>query len=96
MSDSQKKFIVERGLDTHPEMVEIFAKLSGMMDEGKVRDGTGVNYGESVDTLNREIENVEKKIFSDLNSPHKDEWLAVRSKLYERRSAITSASQSHV
>lgn len=85
LNDEQKAFIKEVGADTHPAMVDLFANLAGMMSEDKIRDGTGVAHGESLDTIQKEIEAVESKLFSDLNNPNKDVWMAQREKLYTRK-----------
>lgn len=82
------EFLQKSGMGSRPEMIEFFAQLKGMMSEDKIRDGTGVSFqGEDPAVLQREIEDLEKKMFSDLNSSNKSAWIDQRSKLYERLNA---------
>lgn len=91
LTADQAKVLKESGMDVHPHMIDLFANLASMMSEDKIRDGTGVAHGESIDTINKEIESVEAKLFSDMNSPNKDAWMAQRDKLYNRKAIAMGA-----
>lgn len=87
------EFLKTSGLGSRPEMIEFFAELKSMMGEDKIRDGTGVSFaGEDPSVLQREIEDIEKKMFSDMNNPNRENWVQQRSKLYDRLNAARSAT----
>ena len=56
------------------------------MSEDKIRDGTGVSFaaGNDPTEIQAQISEIEHRMFSDLNSTHKDEWVSQLSKLYTR------------
>lgn len=79
------KFLKESGMGSRPEMIEFFASLKGMMDEDKIKDGTGVAFsGEDPSVIQREIEELSKKIYSDMNNPNYSTWVEQRNRLGER------------
>lgn len=82
------EFLRTSGLGSRPEMIEFFATLKGMMAEDQIRDGTGVPFNnEDPAVLQNEIQDIEKKLFADINNPSRHAWIEQRSKLYDRLSA---------
>ncbi len=80
-----KEFLLKTGAGSRPEIIDFFAKIHGMMGDDKIRDGTGVPFTEQDPAaIQREIEEVEKKMYSDLGSTNMQQWVEQRSKLYER------------
>jgi hypothetical protein len=60
-----KEFLKTSGLGSRPEMIEFFAALKPMMDEGKIRDGTGVPFAQQdITVLQRELDEIEKNMFN--------------------------------
>lgn len=83
-----KEFLKTSGLGSRPEMIEFFANLKPMMDEGKFRDGTGIPMGiDDPAAIQAEIKSIEEKLFANLNSSSRGDWVEQRNKLYERLSA---------
>lgn len=60
------KFLEESNLGSHPQIIELFAKLKGMMGDGKIRDGTGTNFGIDPTVIQDEINGM----MSDLNGAY--------------------------
>lgn len=87
------EFLDKSGAGSQPEMIEFFAKLSGMMGEDKLRDGTGVAYGDDPAAIQKEITSIESRMYSDMGSSHRPEWVAQLSKLYERLIAARQPRQ---
>lgn len=90
-----REFLKTSGLGSRPMVIEHFAELYKMMGEGKVRDGTGVPFGnEDPAELQRQINEIEAKLFSDANASNsgRDVWIDQRSKLYERLNRIRKIS----
>lgn len=87
------KFLVDSGMGSRPEMIEFFAQLKGMMSEDKIRDGTGVSFqGEDPAVLQKQLEEVESKMFGDVLNPRVTEWSEQAVKLRERISAARTRS----
>ncbi len=83
--DEFKAFLRDSGVGSRPEAIAFFAKLADMMGEDKIRDGTGVPFkNEDPHALQKEIEDLEGKMYKDLNSPNMASWVETRSRLYER------------
>lgn len=88
-------FLDKSGAGSQPEMIEFFAKLSGMMSEDKLRDGTGLAYSADNDpaTIQKEITSIESTMYTNLDSTHRSEWVQQLSKLYERLDAARQPRQ---
>ena len=83
--DNLKSFLRESGVGSRPEVIDFFAKLADMMSDDKIRDGTGVPFkNEDPSAIQREIESLEKKMYSDINSSSMASWVEQRNRLYER------------
>jgi hypothetical protein len=83
------KLMAETEFGSRPEVIEFFANLKGMMDEGKVRDGTGVPFSdEDPSVIQGKIDEIQTKIMANLNSPERMSWVEQQMKLRERLNAI--------
>jgi len=89
-----KKFLVDTQLGSRPEMIEFFANLRGMMGDGKLRDGTGTNFGIDPSIIQAEINSIEdpKSPLWDASHPQRQSFVDKRNKLYERLSAAQSGT----
>lgn len=88
-----KDFLLKSGMGSRPEVIEFFGKLHGMMGEDKIRDGTGVPLAnQDPSAIQKEIEEMETKMYADLNNPNMASWVEQRARLYERMSNIRSGS----
>lgn len=89
---SLKKFLEETKLGSRPDMIEFFSSLKGMMDDGKIRDGTGVGFGADPVSIQEEINQLEdpKSPLWDFNHPQRQTYVEKRDKLYVRLSAAQS------
>ena len=80
-----RKYLNDSGMGSRPEVIEHFAKLAAMLKEDKIRDGTGVPFSnQDPASIKKEIEDLETKMFTDLNSPNMASWVERRNALYER------------
>lgn len=97
LSDAKlNDFLDKSGAGSRPEMIEFFAKLSTMMGEDKLRDGTGVGFGEDPANIQKEITEAEFSLRSRVDSMPKFEVQAQVekiSKLYERLEASRAPRQ---
>lgn len=83
-----KEFLKKSGMGSHPDAIEFFAELKSMMSEDKIRDGTGMPLGVADPAaIQSEIKALEEKMFANLNSSSRMDWVEQRNKLYERLSA---------
>jgi hypothetical protein len=90
--DGFKNFLRESGVGSRPEAIAFFAKLADMMGEDKIRDGTGVPFkNEDPAAIQREIEDLEQKMFRDTGSVNMGTWVDQRNKLYERLGALRAS-----
>lgn len=90
--DDFKSFLRDSGVGSRPEAIAFFARLADMMGEDKIRDGTGVSFkNEDPSDIQREIDNLEKEMFSNVNSTSMASWVDRRAKLYERLNALRSS-----
>lgn len=86
-----KEFLRQSGVGSRPEAIAFFAKLADMMGDGQIRDGTGVPFtNEDPAVIQREIDEIEKDMYSDLSSPKMASWVERRSRLYERLNGLRS------
>lgn len=87
--DKFRQFLVDSQLGSRPEAIEFFAKLYPMLQEGKVRGGTGLPVttgGMDPADIQMKISDIEAKIFSNMDSPDRLGWVEQRAKLYEQLS----------
>lgn len=92
-SPELKKFLETSGLGSRPEMVEFFANLKPMMDEGKIRDGSGASLSEvDVTVLQKELDDLQEKMYANINSPEVNQWSERSVKLRERINAARTRS----
>lgn len=83
------KLMAETEFGSRPEVIAFFASLKGMMDEGKVRDGTGVPFaGEDPSVIQAKLDELQTKIMANLNSPERMSWVEQQMKLRERLIAL--------
>jgi hypothetical protein len=83
-----QEYLKKSGAGSHPAMIEHFAELAGMMDEGKIRDGTGIKLqGEDPAVIQASLDALQEKMFSNLNSPDRLNWAEQAVRLRERLAA---------
>lgn len=87
------KLMNDTKIGDKPETIEFFEKLAGMMKEDQLRDGTGVAYTEDPAVIEREIQELESKMFADLNNTNKNTWVKQRNDLWERLVAARTPRQ---
>lgn len=91
--DGFKKFLRDSGIGSRPEAIAFFAKLADMMGEDKIRDGTGVPLSnEDPAIIQSQIEDLEKRMFSDIGNTNMASWVDQRSRLYERLNILRKGS----
>lgn len=87
--DGFKAFLRDSGVGSRPEAIAFFAKLAEMMGEDKIRDGTGVPFtNEDPAQIKAQIEDIEAKMFKDINNTNMAAWVDQRDKLYNRLHAL--------
>lgn len=89
-SPELKEFLEESKLGSHPRVIDLFSKIYSMMDEGKIREGTGVPIGSDAATIQAEIEELEnpKSPIWDALHPQRESYVQKRAKLYERLTSL--------
>lgn len=91
--DDFKAFLRDSGVGSRPEAIAFFAKLADMMGEDKIRDGSGVPFkNEDPAAIQAQIEDLEKKMFTQTGSTNMQSWVEQRNALYERLHALRSNS----
>lgn len=87
LSPEERAHFEKTKMGSDPVLIGLFAKLKGMMSEGKVRDGTGVGFGADAASIQAEIKSLEedpKSPLWDPMHPGRQSMVDKRNKLYER------------